>query len=549
MSDALYLYENNRYEEAIEKFAEIDSPLSRLFIAKSWYALGDFRTSLRLSEALSRSVPEAISSESLYLSALNHVQLKNFGSALELLFSLNASNDLDIIHDSKIFYNQLLSYLSWNQRMDLVTKIRNSEIKSDIVIGYFDRYPRELAVQLVEQLRRYDRNNNHNELLRSAQQLPVEVPPNFDPIYPVGLIIEIGVLLPAFEANPSDKSVSRGLYNGVLIAADEFNRTNIGRKVRIHYIDSDKISGNLRSEISRIKQDLSLDAIIGPLFSEQVEQLSAVSERLAIPILPPLANTFNVPSRNTMIYQINPGFGARGRKTAQIAMDHLGLKKFAVISEKGTHGELDARAFIDQVQTAGGTISRYFNEDFASSGYFVGDVTPWLANNQALVDSSVIVIDTVDAVYLPYTGEVAGTLLNLTLTGLEAYQPDYIILGNDEMMYIEHSADRLRRLNLMYTTSSFLRESNQDAINFRYDYVNRSGVDPNSFSYLGYDIGKYFLNAVEQLGNPDDFWIWYASLKPFHGIATSIVLGKDRSNEALNLFKVSNNRFDQIPLD
>lgn len=549
MAEALYLFENNRYEEAIERFNHIDTPLARLFIAKSWYALGDFRTSLRLSESISKSVSGVIASEAQYLNALNHFQQKNFGPALELLHTLKTDPDISISNESQQFYNALLAYLSWNQRMELVSKVRNSEIKTDIVTGYFERYHRDIAVQLVEQLRRYDRTSIHNDLLRSAQRLSNEVNLNFQATYPDGLIIDIGVLLPAFDNKPSDKSVSRGLYNGVLLAVDEFNRNNGNRKVRIHFIDSDKISGGLGSNITRLKQELSLDVIIGPLYSEQVEQLSSVTERMGIPILPPLANTFRLSARNTMIYQINPSFAARGRKTAQIAMENLGLNKFAVVSEKGTHGEMDAKAFIEQIQSAGGTISRYFNEDFASNGYFVGDITPWLANNQALVDSTVIVIDTVDAVYLPYTGEVAGTLLNLTLTGLEAYQPDYIILGNDEMMYIEHSGDRLRRLNLMYTTSSFLRESNQDAINFRYDYVNRSGVDPSSFSYLGYDIGKYFLNAVDQLGNPDDFWIWYTSIQPFHGMATSIVLGEDRSNEALNLFRVSSNRFDQIPLD
>jgi hypothetical protein len=207
--------------------------------------------------------------------------------------------------------------------------------------------------------------------------------------------------------------------------------------------------------------------------------------------------------------------------------------------EKDTHGELDAKAFADEVVSLGGRVPYYFSEDFAAMGYFVGDRTPWFANNQALVDSTEFIIEALDAVYFPYTGEVAGTLLNLTLTGLEAYTPPYIVLGNDEMIYVEHSSDRLRRLKMMYTSTSYLDESSTATINFRYDYLNRAGINPNSFSYLGYDIGRYYLWAIEQIGNPDDFISFFPALESYQGLSNSVHFGIDRNNEALHLFQVT----------
>src|SRR5690606_5295649 len=114
----------------------------------------------------------------------------------------------------------------------------------------------------------------------------------------------------------------------------------------------------------------------------------------------------------------------------------------------------------------------------------------------------------------------------------------------------DHSRDRLRRLNMMYTTSSTnIQEGTEEVINFKDDYVNRSGVEPNTFSYLGYDIGKYYLNAISQIANPDDFTIFLSHLEPFNGVSTSIKFGDDNSNDALNLYQITIDGIQSIKVD
>ena len=64
-------------------------------------------------------------------------------------------------------------------------------------------------------------------------------------------------------------------------------------------------------------------------------------------------------------------------------------------------------------------------------------------------------------------------------------------------------------------------------------------MQPNTFSYLGYDIGTYYLEAISQIANPDDFLLFLPYLDSFSGISTTINIGHDNSNNALNLFRLS----------
>ena len=550
--NALELYDNGQFQEAIVLFKEDDSPVSQLFLAKSYFALGKNSETEIISQRLSNLPDIEIQLEANYLLSLVFIGKKQFAKAINvlseaLLLSENYNNS--ILRDIRELQLRVIDYLSYSQRIDVIRTVTDTSLRNKIILDYYSIYPFDQATRLLEELRRIDSSVNILDHLNRAATQEIEINNRFKRGYPTGNIINIGVLLPSFEQSLNEKSVSRGLYNGLLISVDEFNRNNTDRKVKLHYIDSDKIANNLRSGLQQAKEDLNIDVIIGPLFSEQVEELSNFVDRLEIPFIAPLANTFNISRGQDYILQINPSFESRGRQTARIAINSLHLQKFGVMTEKGTHGETDATAFANEITELGGEITYFFAEDFASSGYYVGDHTPFFANDQALVDTTLFVLDTLDAVYLPYTGEVAGTLLNLTLTGLEQYNPQYVVLGNDEMMYVDHPRERLRRLNMMYTSSSTIQEGTEEVTNFRFDYQNRSGLEPNTFSYLGYDIGTYYLKAISQIANPDDITIFLPYLDPFNGISTSISFGNDNSNDALNLFQLSVDGIKAIDID
>jgi tetratricopeptide (TPR) repeat protein len=549
---ALEHYENGQFHQAIVLFKEDNSPVSQLFLAKSYFALGENSETEIISQRLVNLPDIEVQLEANYLLSLVLIGKKQFAKAINILSTALSSSknyNYSIQSDIRELQLRVLEYLSYNQRIEAIRLVTDTSLRNKIILDYYSIYPSDEAIQLLEELKRIDSTVNIYDHIESVASEEIVINNQLLRGYPTGNIINIGVLLPSFEQSLNEKPVSRGLYNGLLISVDEFNRNNTERKIKLHYIDSDELVNNFRAGLQKAKEELNIDVIIGPLFSQQVEELSNFVDRLGIPFIAPLANTYDISSGQDYILQINPSFESRGRQTAKIAIDSLNLQKFGVMTEKGTHGETDATAFADEIIELGGEITYFFAEDFASTGYFVGDHTPYFANDQALVDTTLFVLDTLDAVYLPYTGEVAATLLNLTLTGLEQYNPQYVVLGNDEMMYIDHPRDRLRRLNIMYTSSSNIQEGTEEMINFRLDYLNRSGLEPNTFSYLGYDIGTYYLEAISQIANPDDFLLFLPYLDSFSGISTSINFGNDNSNDALKLFQLSVEGIKSIEID
>lgn len=539
---ALDLYSDNRFQDAYSIFIRINTAESQLFAAKCSYALSRFDESLTLAKIVSENSNGDIRDEAIYILTLSYYQKGKYSESLEYLDLILSNPESGWHKEANQTKISTLDYLSYNQRLAILSSDVQIELKRQVVMNYYKRYPREMALVLLDALNRIDAANNYSSHRQTARNLPVEAQLTKSPVQvPDGTIINIGIVLPSFDFDLDDKEVSRAIYNGFLIAIDAFNRQNTYQKIRVHYLNTDRIRDNMIHEIKTFQEKHHIAAFIGPLFSEDVIRVETLSKELNIPFFAPLANSFQLNESNGLIYQVNPSFEERGKITARLAVEKLGLIKFGIMVEKGTHGEIDAQNFASEVEYLGGEVLRFINEDFGSLGYFVGDHTPWFANNNALVDSTRFVVDTLDAVYLPFTGEAASTLMNLTLTGLETFQPDYVVLSNDEINYLNHSVERMRRLNMMFSSTFNLNEGSEVAVNFRYDYLNRTGLNPNSYAYIGYDIGKYYTNIITRIKNPDDFKIFIASIPPFQGISTSIYFGKANSNRSLKLYQLTPN--------
>lgn len=551
-SHALRLYESNNFSVAADEFSKINTPIARLYLAKSYYALNDFQRAIEIASPLSTQPPVQIVQEAQFLRALSHFQLKEFHRSLELLMHLktNAGNaDLKLFSEN--LYNDIVDYLSFNQRVHVVRSTRNADIREDVVTNHLMKYPAVQAWELVQQLMQQNPNNDYAHLLDIVDTIPLFYEPSQAPgDAPTGTLYRIGVLLPSFEDDPDEKEVSKGLYNGILLAADEFNRRNTSQKVAIYFSDSSDKNRSLSRQTAQLIEQHKIDAIIGPLFSDEVSEVASVVERYSIPLFAPLANTISFDSKSNFVYQVNPSFNSRGRKTARLLREDMNRVRFGVIAERGTLGEQDAIAFKNEAEKLGAEVPFLFVENFANRGYYLGDLLPWFANNEELIDTTRYVADSLDAVYLPFTGQAAPVLLELALTGLQAFQADYVIISNEEMLYLNHSRERIRRLNMIYSDTFFLSEGEESAINFKYDYRNRTGTDPNTFSYIGYDIASFYLNLLEKYQNPDNIRDFMEFNAQFDGIATSILFGNTNINQALQFFRITGSRPENVnPVD
>jgi hypothetical protein len=542
LNKGLNEYRNHNYSEAIKFFLQTDGSVAQLFLAKSYYGLGEMDKASIIADNLSIQPPLAIAQEARYVRALVHFQKKEFDKALILLHNLSYSaSEPELAHSALEMKTSLIHYLSFRQRNGILRLINDSELRDSLVLPFLSRYKRDEARQLLSELARLNRSNDYSEYMRQIEQLDItllELPDILGRV-PAGTVYRIGVMLPGFKDSESDLPVSRGLYGGVMIAADQYNRLNSDRKIQIVFIDTDDFADQTGSAYLSLVEEYRVDFVIGPLFSGQVSQIASLSNRRQIPTFAPLANTITLAEDNRFVYQLNPSFQARGRQFAKFIVENAERKRIGVITERGSQGEVEAREFRAEAQALGAQVPLFFSEDFASLGYSVSHVLPWFANDSTMIDTLLYRADSLDAVFLSFTGDAAEILLDLSLTGLEAYRPDYLILSNETMIYLDHDLDRIRRMNLIYADTYLLRESDEIVINLGYDYRNRIGTDPNMFSWIAYDLAGFLFQALDLIGNPDDFSRFIPLFEPWSGTATTIHFGNHQMNQSLQFFRLT----------
>jgi ABC-type branched-subunit amino acid transport system substrate-binding protein len=532
LQSGLAAYRQNNFHDAIELLGTIDDQVAKLFASKSHYALGNYAQAIKIASELSVRPPRAVSNEAQYVRALAHYQLKEFNLSLELLhFLIDDATDSILSQLAESMYDSMLRYLSVNQRIAVIERTRNEQIIEDLL--------REDVLFVIDE----DEASRLQTVVRRAtgnRTNTINITDNRAGQAPVGTIYRIGVLLPGFNEKEEDRLVSRGIYNGLLIAADVFNSTNDGKKIELIFTDTDTFGSNPGSALTNLIDEHRVDFIIGPLFSEQVSQLSHIANRRNTPLFAPLANSIDLAPNNQYLFQLNPSFEVRGRQYAQFLVQNRGKKRIGVITESNTFGEIEANAFRNTAEELGAEIPLFFSEDFSRTGYTVSHILPWFTNNVNLIQDTVSYrADSLDAVFLSFTSDVAETLLDNTLTGIEAFLPEYTILTNETLSYLDHSIQRIRRLELMYADTYYLSEQREDVTNFRYDYRNRTGFDPSMFSYIGYDLGSFIALYLLNHHNPDNLNTHVSSMEEFEGLATRIYFGAGRVNESLQFFRLT----------
>lgn len=497
------LYNSEEYLESAELFSDLNDDRSKLFAGKSYLAISELTLANRYLYAALESNTESIHHEALYSLALTHFELKNYAKSLEYLHQLMVSqNRSGLRNDARRFYNQILDFVSINQRFQLLHTLSTSSIRFDLVTrskAYLDHSGIQLMVEELlkltpnagERERIQDHFSTESELQRVIQSYPTA---------PIGTVYNVGVILPEFDESDPDFTIPRNLYFGMVLAANDFNSRNIDQKVRLIFRNSHENPDSTAKAFTDLVWKHKIDAVIGPLFSEPAIRMTQLAEEFEIPMLAPLANSDYLNRDFKYTFQLNPTFAVHGKRMAQFAVQELKLNSLAIITEPSSLGRASALTFRHEAERLGANISYYIEEDFASSGYDFTEVLQVFNPNEELRDSLNYLPS--DAIYAPFTGQASSTMMNLMLNGLEGMRSGLVVLGSEEWEFAELTPFQNRFFEIYYT-QSFGEPTDQSAVNFfESDYETRFESVPDRFSHLGYDTATYLFQSLERVGNP-----------------------------------------------
>ncbi|WP_421774560.1 ABC transporter substrate-binding protein [Gracilimonas sp.] len=495
-------YEEGNYERALRIFEQSDSPSAQLFAGKSHYALNNF---IKAKEYLRKvdSTSSELFSEAKYTASLADFQLKNFAPSLDALHELKEnSREPSISRAAFSLYRDVVNYLTLEQRFNAFRATKYDAVRLDLVeagVGKLDLVSARALFKAYKTSTISDTTNyaSIEALLSDSAAYMQRYNPNRYTKAPSGLAYNIGVALPQFDIDSPQFEIPQHLYFGIQLAVEKFNSENTDLKAFLTYKNTGAEAANAPAIANELAWNHDADVIIGPLFSEVAVAMSQYAELYEIPMLTPLANSDSLNLDHNYTYQLNPTFAIQGQRMAQFAIRNLGYDTLAVIAERGSLGEPSAVAFLDEARKLGGEVVRYYVEELESEGY---DISKYARNFDPEVDT--VFNYNIDAVYAPFTGNIAETLISSLLTNLEAIGTDMTVLGSEEWEMADIDSRNLPDTEFYYTKTFEQDPGNTDIEDFESEFRLRFDTEPNRFALIGYDAANVALRTLKRVQNP-----------------------------------------------
>ncbi len=413
---------------------------------------------------------------------------------------------------------------------------------------------------------------------------------------PEGFSYRVGLVLPQDDRESDGYEVSRAIYYGILQAVEEYNRTQSHTRIELVLLGDgieeeedieDEENGDiveeddelfdapplppdndtdledptepedederpdLKTRLLQMAEKKRPDILFGPLFSDDARIVARIADSLKIPVLAPLANSEDLSRGNPHFFHANPTFNERGRMMAEIAVNYLGHRNISIFADRTTLGAQDARAFRDRARELGAEIPYAFIEDLQARRFDLAEYTRFFAGDISLLDFDDEEeeeefeenLRESDALYMPVSGSGAPAVIDLMMTQLLALRSDLRVIGSQEFGLTDINRQAARRLNIIYP-EVFHRDSDNPGIqDFRDDYRTAYGQDPDMFSYIGYDNGRFLISAIELAVNPQFIREAMLSHSLFHGLGQRFSFNGRQVNGAMMLFGFEDGRF------
>jgi ABC-type branched-subunit amino acid transport system substrate-binding protein len=533
-------YEEGNYERALRIFQNSDTPIANLFTGKTYFALNNYLKARHYLNLVDNTAEETFA-EAKYTLALTEFQLNNFSSSLDLLHELKEdSRSPSVSRAAFSFYRDVVNYLTLKQRFSAFRSAKYDAVRLDLVEAGVGTLELESARALFNAYKNSTIADTSDfasieALLSDSAAYWQRYNPNRYTKAPSGLAYNIGVTLPQFDIETSEFEIPQHLYFGVQLAVEKFNSENNDVKSFITFRDTKANASNAANIANELIWNHDVDVIIGPLFSEVAKEMSMYAENYEIPMLTPLANSDSLNLDLSYTYQLNPTFAIQGREMARHAIQTLQYDTLAVIAEKGSLGEPAALAFLDEARNLGGEVVRYYVEDLESDGY---DISKYMENFNPEVDT--VFNYGIDAIYAPFTGSIAETLINSLLTNLEAIDIDMTVLGSEEWEMVDLASRNLPDTEIYYTKTFERDPGNTDIENFESEFRLRFNLDPNRFAFIGYDAANVVLETLKRVQNPAYLKEGLKKFNNYRGLITDVSFRNTHINQEVKIKRIAN---------
>jgi LysM repeat protein/ABC-type branched-subunit amino acid transport system substrate-binding protein len=277
-------------------------------------------------------------------------------------------------------------------------------------------------------------------------------------------------------------------YEGFLLAADTFKSRGVNIELRVFDVKKDSASCVELVKSGKLKGS---SIIVGPVYNETFQIVSDYARQEQIPVVFPINSRNDQLYLNQFVFHINTTLATQMQQATRY-MASFNDKVFIVV-HNGSDAEKEILAIYKK------KLIEYYSLNFQTENvpykeilYSSGGIS---AVEQALVNGkeNVIIVPSSSQVF------VIGILTKLQ----PLLKKHKIILASmpswkkfEENIELEY----LHKLNTRSFNPFYTDYTNGDVKRFVRRYRKEFNMDPSKYALLGYDIGFYFLAALEKYG-------------------------------------------------
>ena len=291
------------------------------------------------------------------------------------------------------------------------------------------------------------------------------------------------------------------IYEGILIALNKLK--TVGLSVNLSVFDTENDSKKVQSIMSELEFS-DIDLIIGPVYSNNVKIAAHYAKRNRINLISLLSQRSDLIEENPFVFQVVPSVEMRIKKTSDL-LSRLHDTSIVII-HNGTESE---KELIDIYKNK---LVQSFSFTEQTDEISLKTIDYSLSGEETIEDALSVGLENV--IIIPSDEEVFVTqVIEKLYTLTENYEIK--LVGSPRWENFQNiNLEYLKSLSFHYISPIYINYTLPEVKRFISEYRAVYETEPSDFSFQGYDIITFFLNALKKYGRHFQFCLTPNDLLP-----------------------------------
>jgi LysM repeat protein/ABC-type branched-subunit amino acid transport system substrate-binding protein len=299
--------------------------------------------------------------------------------------------------------------------------------------------------------------------------------------------IDLEALLKGETQFPNKTNVALQFYEGALLAVDSLKKLKLNANITVFDVD-DRDSLSIVALLKK-PELLAMDLIIGPLYGASFMPVAKFAKENNIAIVSPFTQVNKILFENPYVCKVSPSITLQIEKMAGYVVDSFQTQNIILVAGGGLAKDI---SFYNSFKK---TANDLFMQRGASKADSIKEAKG-LAGLQALLSTT-----KTNVVVLPSSNQSYVTDF---ISKLYAMRDKYkiVLFGLQSWMnYDNLDFEYLNGISLHVPSNHFIDYENGTTQKFVLDYRAKFKTEPELFSFQGFDVTFFFLNALQQNGS------------------------------------------------